>query len=217
MYSISLCSYILDNHICTSISQSFRVGIFCLWLYLVTTLVFQHLSNHSAETCFLVFQKGKRGINYIDKTKKHVSLQMDDRTNFVPLFSQELGLGPSVPVHVVLQDWIRHSDGKLSFLGFVRLLHGVSSRSFQKAWIWTRLHTVIFLLLHTFVGLKCSKGAICKPNSKSCRIRASVPSKYRSCWNHRQHVLISFFFFPNLYKPFYFLFFLVKWLVLLKF
>lgn len=49
------------------------------------------------------------------------------------VLSQELGLGPSVPVHVVLQDWIRHSDGKLSFLGFVRLLHGVSSRSFQKA------------------------------------------------------------------------------------
>lgn len=46
---------------------------------------------------------------------------------------QELGLSPSVPVHVVLQDWIRHSDGKLSFLGFVRLLHGVSSRTFQKA------------------------------------------------------------------------------------
>ncbi|KAK4481767.1 hypothetical protein RD792_012678 [Penstemon davidsonii] len=44
----------------------------------------------------------------------------------------ELGLGPSVPVHVVLQDWLRHSDGKLSFLGFVRLLHGVSSRAFQK-------------------------------------------------------------------------------------
>ncbi|TQD70312.1 hypothetical protein C1H46_044152 [Malus baccata] len=47
--------------------------------------------------------------------------------------ASELGLSPSVPVHVVLQDWIRHSDGKLSFLGFVRLLHGVSSRSFQKA------------------------------------------------------------------------------------
>ncbi|XP_058078258.1 CDPK-related kinase 1-like [Magnolia sinica] len=47
--------------------------------------------------------------------------------------ASELGLGPSVPVHVVLQDWIRHSDGKLSFLGFVRLLHGISSRSMPKA------------------------------------------------------------------------------------
>ncbi|KAG9147574.1 hypothetical protein Leryth_007365 [Lithospermum erythrorhizon] len=36
-------------------------------------------------------------------------------------------LSQSVPVHVVLKDWIRHADGKLSFLGFVRLLHGVSS------------------------------------------------------------------------------------------
>ncbi|XWS43017.1 hypothetical protein CRYUN_Cryun16bG0064700 [Craigia yunnanensis] len=47
--------------------------------------------------------------------------------------ASELGLSPAVPVHVVLQDWIRHSDGKLSFLGFVRLLHGVSSRTFQKS------------------------------------------------------------------------------------
>ncbi|KAI8550359.1 hypothetical protein RHMOL_Rhmol06G0099600 [Rhododendron molle] len=47
--------------------------------------------------------------------------------------ASELGLSPSIPVHVVLQDWIRHADNKLSFLGFVRLLHGVSSRSFKKA------------------------------------------------------------------------------------
>jgi hypothetical protein len=45
---------------------------------------------------------------------------------------QELGLSPSVPLHVVLQDWIRHTDGKLSFLGFVKLLHGMSSRSLSK-------------------------------------------------------------------------------------
>ncbi|KAH7520145.1 hypothetical protein FEM48_Zijuj08G0113300 [Ziziphus jujuba var. spinosa] len=47
--------------------------------------------------------------------------------------ASELGLGPSVPVHAVLQDWIRHSDGKLSFLGFVKLLHGISSRTIAKA------------------------------------------------------------------------------------
>ncbi|ONM60069.1 CDPK-related kinase 1 [Zea mays] len=47
--------------------------------------------------------------------------------------ASELGLGPSVPLHVVLQDWIRHADGKLSFLGFIKLLHGVSSRSIPKA------------------------------------------------------------------------------------
>ncbi|KZV27373.1 CDPK-related kinase 1 [Dorcoceras hygrometricum] len=47
--------------------------------------------------------------------------------------ASELGLSPSVPVHVVLQDWIRPSDGKLSFLGFVRLMHGASSRTNHKA------------------------------------------------------------------------------------
>ncbi|XP_044469017.1 CDPK-related kinase 1 isoform X1 [Mangifera indica] len=56
-----------------------------------------------------------------------------NRPIMIEELASELGLGPSVPVHVVLQDWIRHSDGKLSFLGFVRLLHGVSSRTFQKA------------------------------------------------------------------------------------
>lgn len=45
--------------------------------------------------------------------------------------ASELGLGPSVPVHAVLHDWIRHTDGKLSFLGFVKLLHG-PSRSLVK-------------------------------------------------------------------------------------
>uniref|UniRef100_A0A0R0L3B8 non-specific serine/threonine protein kinase n=1 Tax=Glycine max TaxID=3847 RepID=A0A0R0L3B8_SOYBN len=56
-----------------------------------------------------------------------------NRPIMIEELASELGLSPSVPVHVVLQDWIRHSDGKLSFLGFVRLLHGVSARAFQKA------------------------------------------------------------------------------------
>ncbi|KAG2687393.1 hypothetical protein I3843_09G049600 [Carya illinoinensis] len=56
-----------------------------------------------------------------------------NRPIMIEELASELGLSPSVPVHVVLQDWIRHSDGKLSFLGFVRLLHGASTRTFQKA------------------------------------------------------------------------------------
>lgn len=56
-----------------------------------------------------------------------------NRPIMIEELASELGLSPSVPVHVVLQDWIRHSDGKLSFLGFVRLLHGLSSRAFHKA------------------------------------------------------------------------------------
>ncbi|CAM6090086.1 unnamed protein product [Calypogeia fissa] len=43
--------------------------------------------------------------------------------------AREVGLGPTVPAQVVLHDWVRHSDGKLSFTGFTKLLHGVTPRS----------------------------------------------------------------------------------------
>lgn len=56
-----------------------------------------------------------------------------NRAIMIEELASELGLGPSVPVHAVLHDWIRHTDGKLSFLGFVKLLHGVSSRALAKA------------------------------------------------------------------------------------
>ncbi|GKV22469.1 hypothetical protein SLEP1_g32338 [Rubroshorea leprosula] len=55
-----------------------------------------------------------------------------NRAIVIEELASELGLGPSIPVHAVLNDWIRHDDGKLSFLGFVKLLHGVSSRSLAK-------------------------------------------------------------------------------------
>ncbi|CAK9166455.1 unnamed protein product [Ilex paraguariensis] len=56
-----------------------------------------------------------------------------NRAIVIEELASELGLSPSVPVHAVLHDWIRHTDGKLSFLGFVKLLHGVSSRTITKA------------------------------------------------------------------------------------
>ncbi|XP_038721284.1 CDPK-related kinase 5-like [Tripterygium wilfordii] len=56
-----------------------------------------------------------------------------NRAIMIEELASELGLSPSVPVHAVLLDWIRHTDGKLSFLGFVKLLHGVSSRNLAKA------------------------------------------------------------------------------------
>ncbi|XP_021896607.1 CDPK-related kinase 5 isoform X1 [Carica papaya] len=56
-----------------------------------------------------------------------------NRAIVIEELASELGLGPSIPVHVVLHDWIRHTDGKLSFLGFVKLLHGTSSRTLAKA------------------------------------------------------------------------------------
>ncbi|KAL8519082.1 hypothetical protein ACS0TY_010137 [Phlomoides rotata] len=49
-----------------------------------------------------------------------------NRTIMIEELASELGLGPSVPVHAVLHDWIRHTDGKLSFLGYVKLLHDSS-------------------------------------------------------------------------------------------
>ncbi|ONK75648.1 uncharacterized protein A4U43_C03F19090 [Asparagus officinalis] len=55
-----------------------------------------------------------------------------NRAILIDELASELGLGPSIPVHSVLTDWIRHTDGKLSFLGFVKLLHGVSSRYLTK-------------------------------------------------------------------------------------
>ncbi|ESQ45477.1 hypothetical protein EUTSA_v10010211mg [Eutrema salsugineum] len=54
-----------------------------------------------------------------------------NRPIMIDELASELGLGPSVPVHAVLHDWLRHTDGKLSFLGFVKLLHGVSSRTIK--------------------------------------------------------------------------------------
>ncbi|EFJ23174.1 CDPK-related protein kinase 3 [Selaginella moellendorffii] len=42
--------------------------------------------------------------------------------------AREVGLGQTVPAHLVLRDWIR-SDGKLSLIGFKKLLHGVTSRA----------------------------------------------------------------------------------------
>nr|GMC83356.1 CDPK-related kinase 5-like [Ipomoea batatas] len=55
-----------------------------------------------------------------------------NRAIMIEELASELGLSPSVPVHAVLQDWIRHTDGKLSFLGFVKLLHGPSTRTLVK-------------------------------------------------------------------------------------
>ncbi|CAK7329824.1 unnamed protein product [Dovyalis caffra] len=56
-----------------------------------------------------------------------------NRAIVIEELASELGLGPSIPVHAVLNDWIRHTDGKLSFHGFVKLLHGTSNRTIAKA------------------------------------------------------------------------------------
>ncbi|XP_022726580.1 CDPK-related protein kinase-like isoform X2 [Durio zibethinus] len=56
-----------------------------------------------------------------------------NRAIVIEELASELGVGPSIPVHAVLNDWIRHNDGKLSFLGFVKLLRGPYSRALAKA------------------------------------------------------------------------------------
>ncbi|KAL2522782.1 CDPK-related kinase 5 [Forsythia ovata] len=74
----------------------------------------------------------------LDKWEQHARCAYElfekdgNRTIMIEELASELGLGPSVPVHAVLHDWIRHTDGKLSFLGFIKLLHGISSRSLPK-------------------------------------------------------------------------------------
>ncbi|OEL38834.1 CDPK-related kinase 5, partial [Dichanthelium oligosanthes] len=70
-----------------------------------------------------------------------------NRAIVIDELASELGLSPSVPLHVVLQDWIRHTDGKLSFLGFVKLLHGMSSRLAFGAWTYSRTAIVIVIVL----------------------------------------------------------------------
>lgn len=55
-----------------------------------------------------------------------------NRAIVIDELASELGVSSSVPVYAVLHDWIRHNDGKLSFHGFLKLLHGISSRSLAK-------------------------------------------------------------------------------------
>ncbi|KAL8554430.1 hypothetical protein ACS0TY_002576 [Phlomoides rotata] len=46
-----------------------------------------------------------------------------NRTILIEELASELGLSPSVSVHAVLQEYVRHSDGNLTFAGFAILLH----------------------------------------------------------------------------------------------
>ncbi|KAJ0469340.1 putative CDPK-related protein kinase CAMK-CDPK family [Helianthus annuus] len=40
---------------------------------------------------------------------------------------------PSNPVRDVMVDWIRQSDGHLTYIGFVKVLHGMTSRNLAKS------------------------------------------------------------------------------------
>ncbi|XP_065853517.1 CDPK-related kinase 7-like [Euphorbia lathyris] len=83
------------------------------------------VSVHQLEAMDCWEQQAKSAYDFFDKD--------GNRAIMIEELASELGLSPSIPVHAVIQDWIRPSDGKLSYMGFVRLLHGVSSRAFQKS------------------------------------------------------------------------------------
>uniref|UniRef100_A0A2C9U7B0 Protein kinase domain-containing protein n=1 Tax=Manihot esculenta TaxID=3983 RepID=A0A2C9U7B0_MANES len=82
------------------------------------------LSVHQLEALDCWEQRTCRAYELFDKD--------GNRAIVIEELASELGLGPSIPVHAVLNDWIRHTDGKLSFHGFVKLLHGISSRTMAK-------------------------------------------------------------------------------------
>ncbi|KAK4777492.1 hypothetical protein SAY87_017679 [Trapa incisa] len=82
------------------------------------------MSVHQLEATPNWEEHARRGFELFEKDGNRV-IRIEE-------LASELGLSPSVPVHVVLQDWIRHSDGKLNFLGFVRLVRGISARTIQK-------------------------------------------------------------------------------------
>ncbi|XP_077248451.1 CDPK-related kinase 3-like isoform X2 [Tasmannia lanceolata] len=53
--------------------------------------------------------------------------QEGNRVISVEELAREMNLGPTS--HSIIHDWIRDSDGKLSFLGYTKFLHGVTIRS----------------------------------------------------------------------------------------
>lgn len=50
-----------------------------------------------------------------------------NRVTSVEEIAKEMNVGPAA--HSLLKDWIRESDGKLSFLGYTKFLHGVTLRN----------------------------------------------------------------------------------------
>ncbi|KAL0384179.1 UNVERIFIED_CONTAM: CDPK-related protein kinase [Sesamum radiatum] len=55
-----------------------------------------------------------------------------NRAILIEELASELALSPSLPFHTVIQEWIRLSDGKLTFPGFVKLLREQSTQAAAK-------------------------------------------------------------------------------------
>eukprot|EP00250_Pteridium_aquilinum_P015260 c22480_g1_i1 orf=512-2287(+) len=52
-----------------------------------------------------------------------------NRVVLIEDLARELGIPSTVPAHVVLHEWVRHNDGRLSFYGFTNLLRGMPPRA----------------------------------------------------------------------------------------
>lgn len=52
-----------------------------------------------------------------------------NRVVLIEDLARELGIPSTVPAHVVLHEWVRHNDGRLSFFGFTNLLRGMPPRA----------------------------------------------------------------------------------------
>lgn len=76
------------------------------------------ISVHQLEESENWERRARRAYEQFDKN--------DNRPITIDELTSELGLRVSISIHSVLLDWIRYPDGKLSFLGFIKLLHGSS-------------------------------------------------------------------------------------------
>lgn len=71
--------------------------------------------------------EGREGWDQIASTAFEHFEEEGNRIITVEELARELNLGPTA--YTILRDWIRSSDGKLSFLGYTKFLHGVTIRS----------------------------------------------------------------------------------------
>ncbi|KAJ4952679.1 hypothetical protein NE237_029511 [Protea cynaroides] len=77
------------------------------------------ISTHQLETLEKWEQIASTAFEYFE--------QEGNRVISVEELAREMNLGPTA--YSILNDWIRSSDGKLSFLGYTKFLHGVTLRS----------------------------------------------------------------------------------------
>ncbi|KAM7258162.1 hypothetical protein ACFE04_013903 [Oxalis oulophora] len=103
--------------------------------FVSTISCLQYRNFDFEEFCAAAISVHQLGMNTWEEHARHAYELFENDGNrpiMIEELTSELKLSTTVPIHVVLQDWINHSDGKLSFLGFVKLSHVVSSDAFQK-------------------------------------------------------------------------------------